>query len=129
MYDVHDYEQNPEIFKSHYEPLITGEGQAFYNQPVTTSPYDGSQPYFVSEFGYGAFWDINKVETNNGQFSGSWGYGNAPKQKQSLARLRDWCPPLLDNPGICAFCYTQFTDVMQEMNGLFSYDRRWLSLI
>ena len=24
---------------------------------------------------------------------------------------------------MCGFCYTQFTDVMQEMNGLFTFDR------
>jgi uncharacterized protein (DUF736 family) len=31
---------------------------------------------------------------------------------------------LLDNPRICAFCYTQLTDVEQEQNGIYAYDRR-----
>ncbi len=31
---------------------------------------------------------------------------------------------LLDNPDLFGFCYTQLTDVEQEHNGLFYYDRR-----
>jgi hypothetical protein len=31
---------------------------------------------------------------------------------------------LLDNPCICGFCYTQLTDVEQERNGVYYYDRR-----
>jgi len=31
---------------------------------------------------------------------------------------------LLDNPKICAFCYTQITDVMQEKNGIYSFTRK-----
>ena len=30
---------------------------------------------------------------------------------------------LLDNPRICGFCYTQLTDIEQEQNGLYKYDR------
>ena len=31
---------------------------------------------------------------------------------------------LLRNPGVCAFCYTQLTDVEQEVNGLYTYERK-----
>ena len=31
---------------------------------------------------------------------------------------------LLNNPNIGAFCYTQLTDVEQEQNGLYTYDRK-----
>ena len=30
---------------------------------------------------------------------------------------------LMTNEAICAFCYTQLTDVEQEQNGLYQYDR------
>ena len=30
---------------------------------------------------------------------------------------------LLDNPGVAGFCYTQLTDVEQEVNGLLTYSR------
>lgn len=127
IFDVHDYVQVKDEFAAHYDPLFTGEGEVFYNGEggVPSSPYDGKMPYFVSEFG-GSFWDINAVLTSAGQESGSaWGYGGAPRSKEELQqRMIDLCTVLLDNPCICGFCYTQFTDVMQEMNGVFSFDRR-----
>ena len=30
---------------------------------------------------------------------------------------------LLESPIVCGFCYTQLTDVEQEQNGLYKYDR------
>ncbi len=128
IYDVHDYEQDIETFTAHYSPLVTGEGQVFWNGEGHQSrfaKYDGKKPYFVSEFG-GSFWDIDTKLESGGQESGNaWGYGNAPRTPEELeARMIGLCTVLLDNPGVCGFCYTQFTDVMQEMNGVFSFDRR-----
>ena len=31
---------------------------------------------------------------------------------------------MLDNPNLFGFCYTQLTDIEQERNGLYFYDRR-----
>jgi len=31
---------------------------------------------------------------------------------------------LLDNPDMFGYCYTQLTDVFQEQNGIFFFDRR-----
>ena len=54
-----------------------------------------------------------------------WGYGNAPKTEEEwYARVRALTDALLDNPNIFAFCYTQLTDVEQEQNGLYTYDRK-----
>lgn len=126
IYDVHDYVQEISEFESHYSGLKDG-GWVFTNGDggPKTLPYDRKQPYFVSEFG-GAFWDIDTVVKSGAQGSGdAWGYGGAPQSKEELQqRMIDLCTVLLDNPGVCGFCYTQFTDVMQEMNGVFSFDRR-----
>ncbi len=124
MYDVHDYEQNPQIFADHYAPLLKGE-KPFFNDLGGNIGYDGKLPFFVSEFG-GAFFDIDSVVENSGQNSGNpWGYGDAPRTSEELyQRFADLCTILLDNPHICGLCYTQFTDVEQEMNGLFAFDRR-----
>ncbi len=116
IYDVHDYDQNPESFRERYQPLITGEGKVFVNNEGVEK-YEG-QPYFVSEFG-GTFWDIDK----NGEVG--WGYGKAPEDLEEFyARLEGLVNVLLDNPKMCAFCYTQLTDVMQEKNGMYAFDRR-----
>lgn len=124
MYDVHDYEQNPETFASHYAPLLVGE-KPFFNDLGGNIGYDGNLPFFVSEFG-GAFFDIDAVVENSEQNSGNpWGYGDAPRTSEELyQRFAALCTALLDNPCICGLCYTQFTDVEQEMNGIFAFDRR-----
>lgn len=115
IYDVHNYDQNPENFRKAFEPLVTGEGEVFVNNP-REEKYEG-QPYFVSEYG-GARLELN-AEGGEG-----WGYGDAPKDYEEFyARLEGLTSALLENPRICAFCYTQLTDVFQEENGIFGFDR------
>lgn len=117
IYDVHDYEQNPDVFRSHYTALVGGEGDIFVNFPDGNMPYDGKKPYFVSEFG-GAFYDSENPEEG-------WGYGENPKdEKEFMERFDGLLTALIENPAVCGFCYTQFYDVMQEKNGLYTYDRR-----
>ena len=31
---------------------------------------------------------------------------------------------LLDDPNMSGYCYTQLTDVFQEQNGIYTFDRR-----
>ncbi|MBE6708994.1 MAG: beta-galactosidase [Ruminococcaceae bacterium] len=114
IYDVHDYNQNPEELRKNYEALITGEGWLHENgQPVH---YDYKKPFFVSEYG-GIQWVSKSAD-------GAWGYGEAPKDiEEFYTRLEGLTTALLDNPGICAFCYTQLTDVYQETNGIYNFDR------
>lgn len=115
IYDVHDYDQDPGTFAARYAPLAAG-GPAFVNVP-DRERYDG-QPYFVSEFG-GIWWNPEQADGK------AWGYGSRPDSEAAfLARFRGLVDALLDNPAVCAFCYTQLTDVEQEVNGLYTYDRR-----
>lgn len=116
IYDVHNYDQNPESFKKAFEWLETGEGELFVNNPQHEK-YEG-QPYFVSEFG-GTYWNIDEDP------SAAWGYGQAPKSLEEFyERFEGLINVLLDNPKMCAFCYTQLTDVYQEKNGIYAFDRR-----
>lgn len=115
IYDVHDYDQNPETFAKRYESLIAGEGEVHTIRSKVK--YEG-QPYFVSEFG-GAYWNIDDDP------SAAWGYGNAPKDiEEFYTRFEGLVNVLLDNPKMCALCYTQLTDVYQEKNGIYAFDRR-----
>ena len=41
-----------------------------------------------------------------------------------MARYKDLTETLLGNPDHFAFCYTQLTDVEQEQNRLYTYDRK-----
>jgi beta-galactosidase/beta-glucuronidase len=114
IYDVHDYDQNPETFHQHYGLLKKGEA---YDHLSNRQSYAG-QPFFVSEYG-GARWDVSRDSGDN------WGYGDAPKSEEEFAsRYEGLTSALLGSEGVCAFCYTQLYDVEQEKNGLYTYDRR-----
>ena len=114
IYDVHDYEQDPKIFANHYEPIGKTNKLQFGQELGNRQQYDGILPFFVSEYG-GIAWS-NKEE--------GWGYGQAPKTKEEfLQRLKGLTDVLLSNENMFGFCYTQLTDVEQEQNGLYTYDR------
>jgi len=119
VYDCHDYEQNVEKFKANHAG--TAEGKPFSNGPKDrpwSVPYRG-QPFFVSEFG-GIWWnpDVKPGEP-------SWGYGDRPKTIEEFhARFEKLCSILLDDPSMFGYCYTQLTDVFQEQNGVYFFDRR-----
>lgn len=109
--DTHDYEQNPEAMKARYN-------DNFAPNMVLPARYGGPEiranvPFMVSEFG-GIGWSV----------TGGWGYGAAPKDKEEFyARYKGLCDALLDSPSQFGFCYTQLTDVEQEQNGLYTYER------
>ncbi len=110
--DAHDYNQDPASFRENYAPLMEGKRPSGRDhmgiQPAETLT-------FISEYG-GIAWDLQK---------GAWGYGNAPKtEEEFLSRLKGLTDALLENSAISAYCYTQLTDVEQEQNGLYTYDRR-----
>lgn len=114
IYDLHDYEQNPEVFAAHYEPLGKTNKFDFFTAFEQRQHYDGKKPFFVSEYG-GIGWSLDE---------NSWGYGNAPKSPEEfLERLKGLTDVLLDNKLMFGFCYTQLTDVEQEQNGLYTYER------
>lgn len=123
IYDCHDYDQNVETFRQRH--AHTAEGQPHCNtrnERVLSIPY-GGQPFFVSEFG-GTWWNPAAVAETTGR-STSWGYGNAPKTIDELyQRFEGLCSVLLDDPAMFGYCYTQLTDVYQEQNGIYTFDRQ-----
>ncbi len=127
IYTVHDYEQDPEAFWSHYAELGPEKREGFHvNLPELSVPYAG-QPYVVDEYG-GTWWAEDQDKGEGGAGSNqtvSWGYGNAPRSKEEVYRRIEGLTKVLTNhPHIAGFCYTQLTDVEQEQNGLYTYDRR-----
>jgi hypothetical protein len=118
IWDCHNYDQAPVRFAAAFAPLAEGRWRhAFSNNPQQL-PYDGSVPYFVSEYG-GIWWKPGAAEGE------SWGYGDRPRGEQEfLARFEGLTRALMDNPGVAGLCYTQLTDVEQETNGLLTCDRR-----
>ncbi|MDR2525462.1 MAG: beta-galactosidase [Oscillospiraceae bacterium] len=112
VFCVHDYAQDPAEFAAHYAYFKGRKDDAFHQSDWHWG-YKG-QAMFVSEYG-GIGW-----ATGDG-----WGYGNAPKTEEEFkARYKGLTDVLLDHPHMFAFCYTQLTDVEQERNGVYTYDRQ-----
>ena len=115
IYDLHDYEQNVDVFHAQYDKLAT-ENELFdrHHDHGGAQIWKG-EPVFLSEYG-GIRWA--------GEDAVGWGYGEAPKTEAEFkARYKGLTDTLLDNPRMCGFCYTQLYDVEQELNGLYTYGR------
>lgn len=119
IWEVHDYDQDPNTFRARYAPF--GENpndETIDKNDREHEPKYKGQPYMVSEYG-GIWW-------NPGQTDGkAWGYGGRPANEQEfIDRYFGLAAALLDNPHVAGLCYTQLTDVEQEVNGLYTYDRK-----
>ena len=112
IFDVHDYEQDPAVFREHYDRLMQ-DGVLFHHYEKRQTYIPGT-PTMVSEYG--------GIQWSDGA---GWGYGNAPKTAEEfIERYRGLTEALLNNKCFFGFCYTQLTDVEQERNGLYTYDRK-----
>lgn len=128
IYDSHSYEQEPERFRVEQQGLA--DGKPYINRKDDgqeySFPYAG-QPYFVSEFG-GIWWNEAEArqaaEAAGTDVESSWGYGQrVGSVEEFYARFDGLCQVLLSNPDMFGYCYTQLTDVFQEKNGIFTFDR------
>ncbi len=118
IFDVHDYDQDCELFKGHYEDL-TNKNILFDHQGHRQT-WKG-EPVFMSEYG-GIRVELKEFEENDREKA--WGYGNAATSLDEFyARYDGLTTALIDCPKMIGFCYTQLTDVEQEINGIFRYDR------
>ena len=62
--------------------------------------------------------------SGEGQNPVSWGYGTAPASLEEFyRRLEALVRAVMAHDHICGWCYTQLTDVEQERNGIYRYDR------
>jgi hypothetical protein len=123
IFTVHDYDQNVETFKERYATVDPGHPEnAFVRFPEVSVPYEG-QPYVVDEYG-GTFWTPEYTDQPDKAGGGrnNWGYGKTAKEVEDL--IKALTDVLLENPNIAGYTYTQLTDVEQEVNGVYTYDRK-----
>lgn len=115
IFSVHQYMQNPDDLKAWLAPVDGHVRQADLEHREVE--YDG-QPYLVDEYG-GIKWVDGQEYSEI-----SWGYGDAPKTLEDFyERLEALTDVILGYGHICGYCYTQLTDVEQEQNGIYNYDR------
>lgn len=115
IYAEHCYEQDPMKFLKLMS--LTPEGKAYNQHPGQSTDWEG-QPYIIDEYG-GIGWFKPDGKTQ------AWGYGNGPKTlEEYYERLEGLTSVLLSQEHIIGFCYTQITDVEQERNGIYTYQRK-----
>lgn len=121
LFAIHDYARTGDILYQKYKDvgearLFPMGGRAFL---LPGYEYNGS-PIFLSEFG-----GIAYIMPGQKVPEEAWGYaGVEPNKEAALARLRGLYEAIARLPAIIGICYTQLTDVEQEINGLMTYDRK-----
>ncbi len=119
LWTVHIYRKSPEELKSALEQKESNE-KTRENHAGLGISYQG-QPFLNDEFGGFMFIppDRKKFAEN------TWGYyGIEIKNGDELClRIAEQVDVMLEMPELSGYCYTQLTDVEQEQNGLYNYDR------
>ena len=122
LFAMHDYARSGEALYEKYKDLgkkgvrIPDDGRAAL---VPGYHYNGT-PFYLSEFGGIAF-----IPPGHEVPKESWGYSGIEQSASSaLERLRGLYHAIARVPAWAGLCYTQLTDVEQEINGLMTYDRK-----
>ncbi len=121
IFTVHDYDQNKVTFKERYDSLSPSKKVAFMNFPELSVPYEG-EPFMVDEYG-GTHWTKEFSDEVKHPGDRVWQVGKGKTSVEMENLIQELTQVLLKNPNISGFCYTQLTDVEQEVNGLYTYDR------
>jgi beta-galactosidase/beta-glucuronidase len=115
---IHCYEQNADVFDKNYDFEQTTIESPLCNRPPFAKGYSYlGQPILFTEYGGTAF----RYETDEI----NWGYGEAVlSDEEYIERLTKLTRMLENKDFVSGYCYTQLTDVQQEVNGLLTIDRR-----
>jgi beta-galactosidase/beta-glucuronidase len=120
LFAIHDYAPTGELLMRKYEKTLANGVLPDVSRPVLAPgyKYNGS-PFYLSEFGGIAF-----IPEGANVPAESWGYSGVEKSWQNaLNRFSGQIGAIAQLPFV-GICYTQLTDVEQEVNGLMTYDRK-----
>ncbi|MFV0341508.1 MAG: glycoside hydrolase family 2 protein [Anaerocolumna sp.] len=114
---LHDYVERGEEFLQRYtnkEAILKNEVPFNLSRYAFAEGYEyKGQPVIISEYGGIA------ITNDNG-----WGYGEQVKSEEAfLERFDSITSAIKEVDYICGYCYTQLTDVQQEINGLYNMKR------
>jgi beta-galactosidase/beta-glucuronidase len=113
---IHDYRNAEALARSYTTPESAVAAEPA-NRPVYVPGYAyRGEPILITEFGGIAF----SAEESGAE---GWGYSIVADADEFLERYESIVEALLRSSSVQGFCYTQLTDVEQEINGLLTYDR------
>jgi beta-galactosidase/beta-glucuronidase len=110
---IHDYGSAQDLSSRYATPESSVSARPA-GRPIYVPAYRyRGEPILISEFGGIAF---------SGE-DGGWGYTTVADPEEFIERYDFLLTALPQSPTVQGFCYTQLTDVEQEVNGLLTYDR------
>lgn len=118
---LHDYEAWGDALADRYltrkEDILTGRLPHCKDHFALAEGYSyRGQPVLISEYGGIAFAGAGE----------GWGYGDMVKDEEEFIRRFDSVTSAIKAlPYVCGYCYTQVSDVQQEINGLMTADRKF----
>lgn len=120
---IHNYNhgQKDEVQKyKHFKESISTKEKLIESRPAGRKIYTkgfsySGEPILLTEFGGIGF----QAGKENG-----WGYTSVIDQKEYLEEYRRIMEAVFSSRALHGYCYTQLTDVEQEINGILTYDRQ-----
>ncbi|KAJ6443230.1 glycoside hydrolase family 2 protein [Purpureocillium lavendulum] len=114
----HDYSDGPDL-----EKTCADRGRILGPKAGRDLFVDGAQhregaPIMCTEFGGVS------IAPSKGDGDRDWGYTTASNAEDLLQRFEKLVKAVTKGGHCCAFVYTQLTDIEQEANGLYTFDRK-----
>lgn len=122
---LHDYTSRAEMLRKHFADRDFIEQQTCDGRRAYADGYacTGKEAFMVTEYGGIAFANIG-IQGEMGGME-TWGYHGKETDEEAFFERYEACTQaILDIPYCQGYCYTQLTDVMQEINGLLTPDRQ-----
>lgn len=117
---IHHYEQDGEKLHRYFdtvEKCCADKWESHHKGAFAKGYGYKGQPIMISEFGGTAF-----VSDTIGE---NWGYGVGVNNiEEFYSRFASLIEAIDSLPYSCGYCYTQVTDVQQEVNGLLDFDHK-----
>ncbi|TFE01540.1 glycoside hydrolase family 2 protein [Jeotgalibacillus salarius] len=118
---VHDYNSDDVSMKNNYrckDDFVNGSpSMTSLKQNYAQGYQYQGEPVLVSEYGGIAYGSQSKND---------WGYGSRPESSEEvLLRLKQLTTVITETAFIQGYCYTQLTDVEQEVNGLLDHNHEY----
>ena len=122
---LHDYAAEKDVMAAHFADRAEVEKHACDWRPAfaDSEKPTGREAFMVTEYGGIAFQNIG-IQGEMGGMA-TWGYHDKVTDEEAFfARFAGVTEAIRAIPFCQGYCYTQLTDVMQEINGVLTPDRK-----